>query len=1175
MPVNLHNHSHYSLLEALPKVKPLVKYAKERGMDALALTDNGNVFGLVEFYQACEKEGIKPILGYDAFVAIDTIHDRRPRVDNKSTRLVLLAENIAGYKNLLKLATIGYVDGFYYRPRIDRNVLREHSEGLIALAGPRSDIASFFGDDEKLEPRLKEYLDIFGKKNFFFELQHQPDDPDTMEANAKFRELSKKHGVGVVGSRNVYYLDPGDAEARKILLCIKDGRTVEERDLRVTADPDLSMMDPDALKEAFKDIPEAIENAEKIAERCNVELDLGKWNFPIFEIPEGHTPMSFLEEQAYDGLRERLGRDLNEKETERLKYELGIIETKGYATYFLVVADYTRWANAQGIMNTTRGSAAGSLMGFSMGISHINPLTYNLPFERFLNPLRPSAPDVDSDFADNRRDEVIAYVTEKYGQDHVAQICTFGTMAARGSVRDCGRALGYSYDFCDIVSKMIPMGAQGFPMTIARALDETPDLKKRYQNEPEVRRLLDLAQQIEGCARHCSVHAAGVVISDKPLVEYTALQKESGGENIITQYEMKAVEAAGVLKMDFLGIRNLATLGHAIELVKKTKNVDIDIHSIPLDDEKTFRMLAAGETMGVFQLSGDGMTKWLVQLKPSTIHDIMAMVALYRPGPMEQIPEYIKRKHNPKYVAYTDPRMKEYLQMSHGLLVYQDDVLLTAINLAGYDWLEADKLRKAMGKKIPEEMAKQEIKFKEGIVEKGSTKSMAEKLWELIKPFAAYGFNKAHAASYGMVAYQTAYMKANYPAEYMTALMTAESHNLDTIAEAVDESQRMGIEVLPPDVNESGKDFTYMNDQTIRFGMKVIKNLGEDMVEAIIATREEEGPFADLGDFAARIHGKAFNKKSLEALAKSGAMDSLAERNQVIQNIDLISHYNRNLQRERESGQTNLFAYATPDGKASRPPLALCEAPPAPKSDLLAWEKELLGLYVSAHPFEDIEEEFKHLLTSIPKALEQQDRAEVRIGGTVTAVKQIITKKSQEPMLFATVEDTKGSTEILVFPRIFKENGEVWKEGASLVVTGRITRKDNDPKVIAERGWPITKDTQEMYKAHFEGKRISSDMMRGLATGRGESGDGKIFIHIPPKLQPEVRSNLKAILAQYPGGHAVYLSVKSGSELQKIETSYRVDPSPSVIKEIEGCIGFGNVKVMSRGNALDKEANLG
>lgn len=1151
--INLHNHSHYSLLEALPKIKDLVAHAKDLGMDALALTDNGNMFGAVEFYQACEKAGLKPILGYDAYVAIDTVHDKRPRIDNKAHRLVLLAENIEGYRNLLKLATVAYLEGFYYRPRIDRNLLRDHSEGLIALAGHRSDIAQFLGDEEKLAPRLKEYLDIFGKDRLFFELQHQPDDPAIEEANRGLVALGKKEGVGVVASRNTYYLNPDDAEARKLLLCIKDGRTVEERDRVVTADPDLSMVSPEEIEEAFKDVPEAVENARKLADRCAVELELGKWFFPNFEIPENHTPLSYLREQAFDGLKDRLGRDLNERETERLNYELGIIETKGYATYFLVVADYTQWANNQGIMNTTRGSAAGSLMGYAVGISHINPLDYNLPFERFLNPMRPSAPDVDSDFADDRRGDVIRYVTEKYGKDHVAQICTFGTMKARGSVRDVGRALGFPYDFCDVLSKMVPDTAKN----LKGALEESQELKTRYTNEEDVRRLLDLAMRIEGNARHCSVHAAGVVISDKPLTHYTALQKESKGESIITQYEMHSVEAAGVLKMDFLGIRNLATLGKAIDLVRETKNVDVDIHRIPLDDEKTFRMLANGETMGVFQLSGDGMTKWLVQLKPSTIHDIMAMVALYRPGPMEQIPDYIRRKYNPKLVTYPDPRMKDFLEPSFGLLVYQDDVMLTAIHLAGYNWLEADKLRKAMGKKIAEEMARQEVKFKEGIIENGGTKTLGERLWDLIRPFAQYGFNKAHACSYGMVAYQTAYMKANFPSEYMAALMTAESHNLDTIAEAVAECSRMGISVLPPDVNESGHDFTYIDDETVRFGLGVIKNLGDDMIRAIVEEREAEGPFTDLADLASRIHGKAFNKKSLEALAKSGALDRFGERNRIVANIDIISLYNRNMQKEKESGQTNLFAFAAPEGKASRPPLALREVPPADKQDLLAWEKELLGLYVSSHPFEEVAKEFGKLITPIEAALKSEDRSPVRVGGTVTAVKQILTKKKQEPMLFATIEDVGGAAEVLVFPSVFRENGEVWKDGANLIVTGKVSHRDGESKILADRGWPVTEETAEVYKRHFEGKHVTSDMMRTMATG---TTVGEVAISVPAGFSAEGRASLKEILSRHPGKARVILHIPHNGSVQKVRTDYRVEPSKIALGEIESCVGFGNVK---------------
>jgi len=1160
---HLHTHSHYSLLEALPQVDKLVKFAKSQGAEALALTDNANMFGAIEFAQECEKAGIKPIFGYDAFVAVETIELKRHRIDDKNARLVLLAENMEGYKNLMKLASVAYLDGFYYRPRIDRNLLRQHGKGLIALAGSRSDIGKFLAETnpEAAKERIKEYLDIFGKDNFFFELIHQPDNPEQKEKNDQFIELGKEFGVGVVASRNVYYLKPEEAEARSLLLCIKDNRTLEERERSVAADFDLSMTHPDEMAEAFKDLPEALENNAKIAERCDVKLELGKWNFPVYEIPDGLTANEYLKKISFEGLRNILKRELNQVEIDRLNYELDIVEKKGYATYFLVVADYASWARREGIVSTTRGSAAGSLMAFSIGIVTVNPLDFNLPFERFLNPLRPSAPDIDMDFADHRRGEVLEYVKKKYGYDRVAQICTFGTMAARASVRDVGRALGYPVAFCDQLAKSIPFGSQGFAMTIDRALAETPELKHRYDTEPEVRRQIDLAKQIEGNARHCSVHAAGVVISDKPLVEYTPLQREAGGEAIITQYEMNSVESAGVLKMDFLGIRNLSILEYAIDLVKRTKGVAIDLVHMDWHDKKTYEMLAAGKTMGLFQLNGDGMTKYLMQLRPTCLEDIMAMVALYRPGPIEIIPDFIKRKQDPRLITYLDPRMKEYLGMSYGMLVYQDDVLLTAINLAGYDWLEADKFRKAMGKKIPEEMAKQEIKFKEGCVAHGLTQAKTLELWELIKPFAAYGFNKAHAASYAVVAYQTAYMKANFPAEYMTALMTAESGDLDTIALAVRECKAMGIEVLAPDVNGSEAGFTYIDDATIRFGLGAIKNLGEDTVKAIIAERHERGPFKDLADFAGRIPGKAFNKKSLEALAKSGALDALGERGQILENLDILTTYNKNLLKERDNGQSNLFAFVVPAGTELVQSLGLRAAPAASQEDKLLWEKELLGLYVTAHPFEAAGLEFGDLLTPIAKALEAADRTPVRVGGTVTAVKQIITKKSGEPMLFATITDTSGQAECLVFPSVFKENGAVWVEGANLVVTGKLSRKDDEPKFLADRGWQITPQTLPVYKAHFKGEQVSSEMMLQMHRPPAPTGKGEVRITLPSKLPPSAVAGLKAVLAKYPGGTRVALDVRAENGYQRVETSYQIDPSPAAMSAIEKQVGMGNVRV--------------
>lgn len=1161
--IHLHTHSHYSLLEALPQIKKLVKFGKAQGSKALALTDNANMFGVIEFVQECQKAEIKPIIGYDAYVAVETIDLKRHRIDDKNSRLVLLAETMEGYKNLMKLASAAYLDGFYYRPRIDRNLLRQHGKGLIALAGPRSDIGKWLndGDDEKVEARLKEYLEIFGKDNFFFELIHQPDNPAQKEINDAFVALGKKFGVGVVASRNVYYLKPEEAEARTLLLCIKDNRTMEDRERAVAPDNDLSMSSPEEIEEAFKDIPEALENNIKIAERCDVKLELGKWNFPIFEIPDGLTAIAYLRKIAFERLPLLLKRELNQTEIDRLNYEIDIVEKKGYATYFLVVADYGSWARQQGIVLTTRGSAAGSLMAYAIGIVTVNPLDYNLPFERFLNPLRPSAPDIDMDFADHRRGEVLEYVKGKYGADHVAQICTFGTMAARASMRDVGRALGYPVAFCDQIAKTIPFGQQGFAMTIDRALAETPDFKRRYDSEPEVKRLVDLAKQIEGNARHCSVHAAGVVISDKPLVEYTPLQREAGGEAIITQYEMHAVEDAGVLKMDFLGIRNLSILEYAIDLAKRTKGVEVDLVHMDLKDKKTFEMLAAGKTMGLFQLNGDGMTKYLMQLKPTVIEDIMAMVALYRPGPIDIIPEFIKRKQNPKLITYLDPRMKEYLQMSYGMLVYQDDVLMTAINLAGYDWLEADKFRKAMGKKIPEEMAKQEIKFKEGVIAHGMTKAKCDELWELIKPFAAYGFNKAHAASYGIVAYQTAYMKANFPAEYMTALMTAESGDLDTVALAVKECESMGIAVLPPDVNSSEAGFTYIDDHQIRFGLSTIKGLGIDTVNAIIDERKANGAFKDLSDFARRIPGKAFNKKSLECLAKSGALDAFEERNRIAENLDVLTTYNKNMIKERDNGQSSLFAFVVPDGTELVPMLGLRNVPPASRKQKLAWEKDLLGLYVSAHPFEETAKEFGELLTPIAKALTFGERAPVRVGGTVTAVKQITTKKTGEPMLFATITDQSGQAECLVFPSVFKENGAAWVEGANLAVTGKISRKDDEPKILADRGWSLTEETIPVYKKHFKGEQVSSTEMLDMHRPKARATQGEVRVSLPSKLPPAAIAALKATLAKYPGHALVALDVRAEGGLQRVETSFLIDPSVDAVAAIEKHVGMGNVKV--------------
>ncbi|MFH1291793.1 MAG: DNA polymerase III subunit alpha [bacterium] len=744
--VHLHVHSHYSLLDGLPKINDLVSTAKRRGFSALALTDHGNMYGAIEFYKACLKEKIKPIIGSEVYMAPCSRFDKDK--NKKYYHLVLLAENYTGYRNLMKLVSIGHLEGFYYKPRIDKEVLQKYSEGLIAtsacMAGEVARNLIREDNYDKAKQTALQYQEIMGKGNFFLEMMDLPALSGQTELNNQLIKISKDTGIPLVVTRDLHYLDLADDEAQDILTCIRDGRTIDEPNRLSSMGVDFSMATGEEIASRFKHVPEALENTVKIAERVNLELELNKWHFPAIELPEGKNENQYLRDMVFQKLPKLM--DITDKVKERANYELGIISKKGYSPYFVAVADFVNYARENRIVETTRGSGAGSLVSYALGITTVNPLEFKLPFERFLNPFRPSPPDIDTDFADDRRDDMIAYVSNKYGEDKVAQIITFGTMMARGSVRDVGRALGYSYSFCDQVAKLIPFGAQGFQMTIAKALDLEPELKKLYKENEQVKRLLDLAQKIEGCARHTSIHAAGVVVSPTPLTDFTPVQHETGGEKITTQYEMHSVEAAGVLKFDFLGIRNLSILGNAVEIVEKTTGDRIDIYDLPFDDQKTYQMLARGETMGVFQLSGSGMTRYLKELRPTSIFDIMAMVALFRPGPMESIPEYIRRKQNPELVTYLDDRMEDYLDQSLGLIVYQDDVLLTAINLAGYNWEEADKFRKAMGKKIPAEMEKQKIKFFQGCRDHGKLPEEKIKiLWELIEPFAAYGFNKCLA----------------------------------------------------------------------------------------------------------------------------------------------------------------------------------------------------------------------------------------------------------------------------------------------------------------------------------------------------------------------------------------------------------------------------------------------
>lgn len=1013
---HLRTHSHYSLLEALPKIPDLVKYAKKCGMETLALTDSGNLYGAIEFYKECKEAGIKPIIGVDFYVAARTRHDKEARVDASSGRLVLLAENLEGYKNLLKLVTYSYLEGFYYKPRIDRELLEKYNDGLIAIAKEEKYYREIFGDNLFLESSLAIY--------------------------------------------DVYYLDTKD---RPVLETIRAIQEHLNRGGAFEDEADLSFRTPEQAQKDFKNFPEALENTSKIVERCNLELELGKWLFPNLEIPDGLTAEEAMQKIVSDGLvRRRL--DKSPEVVSRIEYELKIIKDKGFLEYLLVVSDLLNYAHQHGVLTNVRGSVAGSLVTYLAGITNVNPLVYKLPFERFLNPYRPSPPDIDLDIADDRRDELIDYVRQKYGADHVAQIGTFGTMLARGAVRDITRALGFSYELGDKIAKLIPFGAQGFPMTIERAFKESPDLKKLYDEDTDTKTILDTAQKIEGNARHVSVHAAGVVISPGPLTDYTPLQYDTKGEKkIITQYDMYSLDpnaggnmTVGLLKFDLLGIRNLSIVADTLERIKKIEGKDIKFEDIPIDDKKTYEMLARGETEGTFQLNGDGMTRALMDLKPTVIHDINVMVALYRPGPMDNIQEYIARKNGKKPVTYLHPKMKNFLDTTYGVLVYQDDLLMTAIEVAGYSWGEVDKFRYAVGKKIPEEMKKQHIMFVEGCQKHGGmTKDKAEALWDLFVPFQGYGFNKAHAASYGHIAYVTAYLKANFPAIYMSSVLTAESGDVETVGIMVNECKRMGIDVLPPSINESFSQFSVIKDEKgeykIRFGLTTIKNFGQDISSAITAERKDPpaggGKFKDLPDFLGRITNKNLNKKSLEALIKCGALDEFGERGLLLANLERLLEYHK----ERVAAPTNQDSlFGLMSDTTSVPPLRLEPAPEASQKEKLLWEKELLGLYISSHPLEPYREKISALKVNIEKLAGLRENTETVIAGLVEQVRDVLTK-GNERMVFMRLSDFSGVIEVAIFPRVLSEFRQFIQTDACIAIKGKVSKRKGETSFIAEK----------------------------------------------------------------------------------------------------------------------------
>lgn len=1048
--VHLHTHSHYSLLEALPKIPDLVAAAAADGQKALALTDNGNMYGAIEFYKECKDNGLKPILGVDFSLAPRTRFDKEYGKDEPLGRVVLLAKNDAGYRNLLHLVSLSYIEGFFERPRIDRELMERYAEGLVAILPSHAGEVAYelrHGNSDRASQALSWYRSVY--KDCYIEITKHPEIDGHNERMEKLVSFARTHKAPLVAAHDVYYLTRDDGVACDLVNKIRTGGVLDREGGEYQM-KDFSFLPASEVLKNFEDLPDAIENAQKIADLCELELKLGKAIFPSFPLPKGADDNTALRELAEEGIRAR-GLTETPDLRSRIDYELGIIEKKGYASYFLIVADLLRHAREAGIYTNTRGSAAGSLVSYLCGITTVDPIKFQMPFERFLNPERPSAPDIDMDIADDRRDELIEYARQKYGSERVVQIGTFGTMMARAAVRDVARALGHSYGTGDAVAKMIPFGKQGFPVSIRSAMDSTPELASAYKQDTATHEILDLAQKIEGNVRHVGVHAAGVVIAPSPVVEYTPIQLDPKGGKLITQYDMYSIAdeygGVGLLKFDMLGLTNLSVLADSVKRVRIRLGKEVDLERIPLDDKKVYEMLSRGETLGVFQMAGSGMTAYLKDLKPTVVHDLNAMVALYRPGPMAFIPEYIQRKRDPARVRYLDPRLETILKPTYGVLIYQDDVMMMAVELAGYSWGEADKFRKAMGKKIPAEMKAQKERFTKGCIAGGMKKEVAQKLWEQIETFAAYGFNKAHAASYGNLAYKTAYMKANFPVDYMAAVLTADAGDVEKVSEVVAECKRMGIEVLPPSVNESYTDFTVVDDTTIRFGLCSIKNFGRGIADSIIAEREKNGRFDDIADFLSRVADKNLNKKSLESLIKCGATDEFGRRGVLLGNIDTLLDFHRQ-HRSASPDQGSLFAAASLSKAA--PTLKLADLPEATLEECLAWEKELLGLYVSGHPLDKHKDRLSKSKNSIKHAKEHLKGVETVIAGFIETNQTILTKNG-ERMSFLKLADFSDNIEVVAFPRVLKEFETLLGPGNCVMLKGRISERNGIPSFVAEK----------------------------------------------------------------------------------------------------------------------------
>ncbi|MBP9750555.1 MAG: DNA polymerase III subunit alpha [Candidatus Peribacteraceae bacterium] len=1052
--VHLHCHTTYSLLEALPAPEEVVARAKALGQTAVGIADKGYSYGLVEFYQDAKKAGLKPILGVEVFQAARTRFDKESGTDTRSAPLVLLAETQEGYQNLLELCTLAAVEGMYYKPRVDAELLKKFGKGLICLTGQLSGLipqAALLEDGARVKQLTEELWSYFGKDKVYFELQDLPGLNGQAEANQQLIRFAKELGVPLVATCGSYYCETTDAEAHDVLLCIQKSSLVEDPGRFNMRDSDYSMRPFEEMEKAFAHVPEALENTRVIADRCTVDFEFGKNQIPHGPVTGDRTEDEEMERLAREGFARRYPVTSPELE-KRLDYELSVIRQVKFAGYFLIVADFVNEARRRGIMvGPGRGSAAGSMVSYCLGITNFDPIPQGLLFERFLNPERISMPDIDMDFADDRRDEVLEYVREKYGRDRVVQICTFGTLAARAAVKDVGRAFGISFLEMNALAKMVP---EKPGTTLDQAL-ATSELKAAYESNDAYKKIIDIALKLEGKARHISVHACGVIITPKPAIEYTAVQKApKDDDTIITQYSAKPLESLGLLKMDFLGLMNLTVIQTALKIIERTRGETVDIEKIPTDDKASFNLLKSGNTTGVFQLESAGMRRYLKQLKPTRFEDIMAMCALYRPGPMESIPTYIKGKNDPKSVKYEVPELEPFLKETYGIMVYQEQVQRVAQEFAGFSLGAGYLLIKAVAKKIPKLLAEQKEKFVQGAVAIGKKKEVADKIFALIEPFAGYGFNKSHAACYARIAYETAYLKANYTAEFMAALLSSDSQDTDRVMIEIEECRSMGIDVLPPDINESRKQFTVITPAdregsegrwAIRFGLSAVKGIGESSVDLIIAERDANGPYASLETLARRVPAKVFNKKLLEALAKSGAIDRFAERNAVITHYDRITSYAKDA--GATGGQADLFGAA---GLVEEATIDLPFTPPASPQQKLIWEKETLGLYVSSHPLAGMKKYIAKKARLIGSLESKDIGKKVTVAGIEEGFKPIRTKKG-DTMGILTLEDPTGKIEVTLFPKAYAElQDQLGKPDTVLVVGGTLEARAGQYQVIVD-----------------------------------------------------------------------------------------------------------------------------